>query len=448
VIQREITSSDEVQWHTGGPSSTVDSGQFSMLSSADSAFGDSRVDTSSEGYEVAPQYDYDQESHYLTGQLRVSEDMIITATGCIDDMHALMADCCWRATMTHGSSDEGFALDDFHTLRERVSVMRTDYQQLLTDRDYLLRIGVMYHDALREQESEVDKLTQELESTQGFLRGTQTTLQESESRSDEPLEEICQRSTSSVLVVTQIYHLVTLLEDAGDLAKGHQLMEDTPIFVPRAVDLHVEVDPIVRPESMMQHESTGDDVSMPERTVMSDSSQRDVEMYGGIQRGIMPCREDTHLGECADFTLLQQPIVMREHLHRISSCMGDEGWRLVDLPLEELLPVVLDDWGPVMTTGEHLSWGQVDERLVESLGLTKACDVLQVYSQLQRFLLAFPDTFIIDSNMRRDRQWQRAWRVSRPRPPNRSTFTAYNGPEVGRVRQIVETWCVMVSIIG
>jgi hypothetical protein len=29
--------------------------------------------------------------------------------------------------------------------------MRTDYQQLLTDRDYLLRIGEMYHEALREQ---------------------------------------------------------------------------------------------------------------------------------------------------------------------------------------------------------------------------------------------------------------------------------------------------------
>jgi hypothetical protein len=35
--------------------------------------------------------------------------------------------------VVHGSSDEGFSMDDFHTLRERVSVMRTDYQQLLTD---------------------------------------------------------------------------------------------------------------------------------------------------------------------------------------------------------------------------------------------------------------------------------------------------------------------------
>jgi hypothetical protein len=92
----------------------------------------------------------------LTRRLRVSEDMIMAATRRIDDMHAVMTDYCWRASVAHGSSDEGFAMDDFHTLRERVSMMRTDYQQLLTDRDYLLGIGKMYHRALREQELEVD----------------------------------------------------------------------------------------------------------------------------------------------------------------------------------------------------------------------------------------------------------------------------------------------------
>jgi hypothetical protein len=141
-------------------------------------------------------------------------------------MHALMEDYCWRASVAHGSSDGGFSMDDFHTLRERVSVMRTDYQQLLTDKDYLLRIGEMYHEALRESELEVDRLTQELESTRGFLRGTQTTLQESESRLEELPEEIRQRSTSSILVDTQICQSVTLLEDVGGLVEEHQLMEE------------------------------------------------------------------------------------------------------------------------------------------------------------------------------------------------------------------------------
>jgi hypothetical protein len=76
--------------------------------------------------------------------------MIMVATRHSDDIHALMEDFCWRASVTHGSSDEGITMDDFHTLRERVSVMRIDYQQLLTDMDYLLRIGEMYHEALSE----------------------------------------------------------------------------------------------------------------------------------------------------------------------------------------------------------------------------------------------------------------------------------------------------------
>jgi hypothetical protein len=100
-----------------------------------------------------------------------------------------------------------------------------------------------------------------------------------------------------------------------------------------------------------------------------------------------------------------------------------------------------------MTIGEHLSWIPMDELLVESWGLTKSCDAFQSYSQLQMSLLACPDTFIIENNMRRDRSWLGAWRVSSPRLPDMSTFTAYNRSEVDRVIQTVETWCVMVSII-
>jgi hypothetical protein len=452
VSQGEMASSDGMQWHPGVPSSTGDSGQFSTSSYAEGVLGDSgvgtsRTDTSSEGSEMAPQYDHDQESHHLAAQLRVSEAMIRAATRRIDDMHAVMADYCRRASVAQGSSDGGFSMDDFHTLRERVSVMRTDYQQLLTDRDYLLRVSEMYHEALREQELEMDRLTQELESTRGFLRGTQTALLESESRSDESLEEIHQRSTSSVLVDTQMYQPVTLTEDVDDLAEEHQLLGDTSICVLGVVDLHIEIDPAARPGSMIQHESAGDDMSMPEHTMMRDSSQSHAEMYGGIQRGIVPCREETHLGEHADVNPLQQHLVMRDHLHHFSSCMGDERWRLVYQQLEELLPIVPDDWGLVMTTGEQLSWIPMDELLVKSLGLTKACDAFQSYSQLLMFLLACPGTFIIDNSMRRDRLWLRAWRVSRPRLHDRSTFTAYSRSEVDCVRQTVETWYVTVSII-
>jgi hypothetical protein len=79
-----------------------------MLSYAYSVFGDSRVDTRrtdtrSEGYEVSPQDDCDQESHHLARQLRVGEDMIRETTRCIDDTHTLVAYYCWRASVAHRS---------------------------------------------------------------------------------------------------------------------------------------------------------------------------------------------------------------------------------------------------------------------------------------------------------------------------------------------------------
>jgi hypothetical protein len=62
VIRMGVAVGDGVQWHTGGPSIPLDSGQFSALSFAESVVGDSMVDTSNEEREVAPQRDCDQES--------------------------------------------------------------------------------------------------------------------------------------------------------------------------------------------------------------------------------------------------------------------------------------------------------------------------------------------------------------------------------------------------
>jgi hypothetical protein len=235
------------------------------------------------------------------------------------------------------------------------------------DRDYLLGVGEMYHKALREQELEVDRLTHVLERTRGFLRGTQTALQESKSRSEELLEEIRQRSTTSILVESQIYPSVTLLGDVGGLAEEHEeypgsltsmesydleaqeppstrifeivehshthgdsrargSCEDTSICVPGLVDLHVEVDLVVHPRSMMLQEYTGDYMSMQEHTVVSDSSQRHAEVYSGIQRGVLACREETHLLEHGDVSPLQQHIVLRDYLHSSSNHRGDDGW--------------------------------------------------------------------------------------------------------------------------
>ena len=61
----------------------------------------------------------------------------MATTRCIDDTHALVAGYCWRTSMEQDSSYGRLLIDDFHTLRERVIVMKVDYQHLLMDRDYL-----------------------------------------------------------------------------------------------------------------------------------------------------------------------------------------------------------------------------------------------------------------------------------------------------------------------
>jgi hypothetical protein len=502
AIQIGAAVGDGVQWHAGGLSSTGDSGQFSALYFEECVVGDSIVDTSSERHEVAPQQDCDQESRHLAGQLRVSEGMIMAATRCIDDTHALVAGYCWRASMAQDSLDGGLVIDDFHTLRERVIVMRVDYQQLLMDRDYLLEVGEMYHRALREQEVEVDRLTHELVRTRRFLEGTQKTLQESESRSEELLEETRQKSTTPISAESQIYPSATLREDVGGLAVEHQLreeheeypgslmsmerydpeihedihrsqgppftrggetvghtrthgdsrargsFEDTSIYVPGLVDLHVEDDPVVHPGSMMLQVYTGDHMSMQGHTMMSGSSQRHTEVYSGIQGDALDGREEMYSVEHGDSSPLQQYTDLGDHLHRRSSCVSDYGWRMIDPQLVEIPTVVPDGWCSVMSTGDYLPWVSMDELLVKTFGLTKAYATFQSYSWLQIFMMAFPDTFIIDSSTGGARQWQGAWRVGRPRPPNRSVLIAYIKIGVDHQGQTVEALGMMESILG
>jgi hypothetical protein len=319
--------------------------------------------------------------------------------------------------------------------------MRADYQQLLMDRDYLLEIGEMYHKALREQELEVDRLTRELMSTGGFLEGTQTTLQESESRLDELLEETSQRYTISISAESQICSSVTLLEDiwvsqgppfmgssetishthTHEDSKARASYEDAFICVPRLVDIHTEVDPAVHLGHMMMR-----------------------EMYSGIQGDTLDGREETHLVEHGHLSPLQQHIVMGDHLHNSNNYLTDDGGRVIDQQFVELSTVVPDSW----SLGDYSPWVLVDDLLVQSWGLTKAYDTFQSYSWVQIFMIAFPDTFIIDNSIGGARQWQGTWRVGRLRPPDRSVLIAYNRIGVDHQGQTVEVLGVMESILG
>jgi hypothetical protein len=73
--------------------------------------------------------------------------MIMVATRCIDETDALVVGYYWRESVSRDSLDGGLAMDDYHTLRERMNVMRDEYQQFLKDRDYLFEVGKMYHRA-------------------------------------------------------------------------------------------------------------------------------------------------------------------------------------------------------------------------------------------------------------------------------------------------------------
>ena len=64
--------------------------------------------------------------------------------------------------------------------------------------------------------------------------------------------------------------------------------------------------------------------------MVSDSTQRHAEVYSGIQRDVLDCREETHLVEHGGFSPLQQWIDLGDHLHSINSCMSDDGWRVAD----------------------------------------------------------------------------------------------------------------------
>jgi hypothetical protein len=206
-------------------------------------------------------------------------------------------------------------------------------------------------------------------------------------------------------------------------ARGNS--EVTSIYVPGLVDLHVEDDPVVHQGSMMLQVYTGDHMSMQGHTVMSGSLQRHTEVYNGIQGDALNGREEMYSVEHGDSSPLQQYTDLGDHLHRSNNYVSDDGWRMIDPQLVEIPTVVPDGWCLVMNTGDYLSWVPMDELLVKTFGLTKAYATFQSYSWLQIFMMAFPDTFIIDSSTGGARQWQGAWRVGRPRPPNKSVLIAY-----------------------
>jgi hypothetical protein len=73
-----------------------------------------------------------------------------------------------------------------------------------------------------------------------------------------------------------------LIKDVDDRAEEHQLMGDTSIYVLGVFELHIDIDPAIRPGSVMQHEFAGDDMSTPEHTVMLSTYTRSENIINTI----------------------------------------------------------------------------------------------------------------------------------------------------------------------
>jgi hypothetical protein len=146
-------------------------------------------------------------------------------------------------------------------------------------------------------------------------------------------------------------------------------------------------------------------MSMQGNTVMSGSSLRHIELYSVIQGDALDCMEKMYLVKHGDSSTLKKYIDLRDHLHRSSNCVSDDGWRIIDLQLVEVPITVPYGWCSVMSIGDYLPWVSMAELLVNSFGLTKAYDTFKSYSWLQIFMIAFLNSFIIDNNRGGARQW-------------------------------------------
>ena len=117
------------------------------------------------------------EPHHLSGPLKEDRENFMAAMNKLADINALVARCCWK---DYGGEMEGEAfLEEHITLKEGIAKMKERYVNLLSDRDHLLMVAEVYHRALKKEEDESDRLTNELEITNNSLKSTQRSLQES-----------------------------------------------------------------------------------------------------------------------------------------------------------------------------------------------------------------------------------------------------------------------------
>jgi hypothetical protein len=69
--------------------------------------------------------------------------MIMAATRCIDDAHALVEGYCWRASMAQDSSDGGLVIDDFHIVMVFLMFFFSSWVHGVSYRFHALKISLL-----------------------------------------------------------------------------------------------------------------------------------------------------------------------------------------------------------------------------------------------------------------------------------------------------------------
>jgi hypothetical protein len=110
---------------------------------------------------------------------------------------------------------------------------------------------------------------------------------------------------------------------------------------------------------------------------------------------------------------LQQHMDLGDYLLSNIIHMSDDRASVIDHQYVESSTDVHDGMRLVWNPGDYSPWMSMDEFLVKPLGLTNTYDTSQSYAQLQVFLLAFLDIFILHSNIGGDSQMHGTWRVIR-----------------------------------
>ena len=97
--------------------------------------------------------------HFLSWSLNMSERKVKEALHTLHGTHSLMIDLCWNL-------EERYSMEDMEKFQKAMTSTKGNFLQLLSDRDSLLELVELLHEASLKDEEENYNLTKELLTTQ------------------------------------------------------------------------------------------------------------------------------------------------------------------------------------------------------------------------------------------------------------------------------------------